>query len=403
MLPFGLDFSGVGAQLVKVLLRDPMAPIRRDLEERIVLVSGPRQSGKTTLSRSLGLEHDYFNYDAAADRVRLVEQSWDRSKQLVIFDELHKMRAWKAWLKGIYDTEGTRPRLLVTGSARLDTYRRAGDSLAGRYFRHRLHPLDVAEVHGLLSPEDALERMLRLGGFPEPFLRGEERFYKRWRQTHTDIIVRQDLVELETVKDIRGIETLVELLRHRVGSPVSFASLARDLQRDGKTIKRWLELLENLYVVFRVTPWHRNVGRALLKEPKYYFYDTGIVLAGEGARFENLVACALLKLLHRIEDVHGDRAALHYLRTKDGHEIDFFASVEGQPPMLVEAKWSDTEPTRSFASFERAFGHAKRLQVVRKPSGSDRTHPNGIEVRAAAPWLASLEPSLLLGARSPDA
>jgi uncharacterized protein len=388
--------------MVGMIARDLVAPIRRDLDERIVLVSGPRQSGKTTLSRSLGLEHDYFNYDAAPDRLRLMERSWDRSKPLVIFDELHKMRAWKAWLKGIYDTEGVRPRLLVTGSARLDTYRRAGDSLAGRYFRHRLHPLDLAEVRGQLSPEDALERMLRLGGFPEPFLGGEERFYKRWRQTHTDIIIRQDLIELETVKDIRGIETLVELLRHRVGSPTSFASLARDLERDAKTVKRWLELLESLYVVFRVSPWHRNVARSLLKEPKYYFYDTGAVLSGDGGRFENLVACALLKSLHRIEDVDGDRTTLRYLRTKDGHEVDFFVAIEGRPPVLIETKWADAEPTRAFAYFERAFRGTRRLQLVRKLGGSDRTHPNGDEVRSAAHWLASLGPSSFHGGKPAD-
>lgn len=385
-----------------MLERVLVTSIRRDLDERIVLVSGPRQSGKTTLSRSLGLDHDYFNYDAAPDRLRLMERSWDRSKPLVIFDELHKMRAWKAWLKGIYDTEGARPRLLVTGSARLDTHRRAGDSLAGRYFRHRLHPLDLAEVRGHLSPDDALERMLRLGGFPEPFLRGEERFYKRWRQTHADIIVRQDLVELETVKDIHGIETLVELLRHRVGSPVSFASLARDLERDAKTIKRWLELLESLYVVFRISPWHRNIARSLLKEPKYYFYDTGAVLSGDGGRFENLVACALLKALHGIEDVDGDRTTLSYLRTKDGHEIDFFVSIEGRPPLLIEAKWSDAEPTRAFAYFERFMKGARRLQLVRKLAGSDRTHPNGAEVRSAANWLTTLGPASFPGGEQAD-
>jgi uncharacterized protein len=373
-----------------VIERGLVAPIQRDLDERIVLVTGPRQAGKTTLSRSLGFDYDYFNYDAPADRLRLAERSWDRSKPLVIFDELHKLRAWKAWLKGIYDTEGVRPRLLVTGSARLDAHRRVGDSLAGRYFRHRLHPFDIAEVRGQLSPEDALGRMLRLGGFPEPFLRGEERFYKRWRQTHTDIIIRHDLVELETVKDIRAIETLVELLRHRVGSPVSSASLGRDLERDAKTIKRWLTLLESLYIVFPLSPWHRNIARSLLKEPKYYFYDTGAVLSGDGARFENLVACALLKALHRIEDVDGDRTALHYLRTKDGLEIDFLATIEGGSPALIEVKWSDPEPSRAFAVFDRAFDGAKRLQLVRSLSGSDRTHPSGVEVRAAAPWLADL-------------
>ena len=374
-----------------MLERGIAASIRRDLDERIVLVSGPRQSGKTTLARSLGLDHDYFNFDAAEHRLRLQEKSWDRSKPLVVFDELHKMRTWKAWLKGIFDTEGVRPRLLVTGSARLDAHRKVGDSLAGRYFRHRLHPLDLSEVRNVVEHEEALTRMLRVGGFPEPFLRDQERFYRRWRQTHTDIILRQDLIELEAVRDIQGIETLVELLRHRVGAPVSSASLSRDLERDAKTVKRWLTLLENLYVIFRVAPWHRNIARSLLKEPKYYFYDTGAVQGDDGARFENLVACALLKQVHRIEDEDGDRASLHYLRTKDGHEIDFAVIIDGAAPVLIEAKWAEVSPSRSFQRFSRFVKRGKKLQLVRMPRGGDRTYPDGTEVRGAAPWLAALD------------
>lgn len=365
-------------------------PILHDLDERIVLLSGPRQSGKTTLSLMLFEKYDYFNYDLAEHRLALNEKNWDRTTEAVIFDELHKKRDWKRWLKGVVDTEGVRPRLLVTGSAKLDLIRKMGDSLAGRYFQHRLHPLDIKELCGELPAEEALDRLMRMGGFPEPFLRGSERFYKRWRRSHLDIILRQDLLDLEAVRNIQAIETLVELLKHRVGSPVSYNSLARDLERDSKTIKRWLTLLENLYVIFRVAPYHRNIARSLLKEPKFYFYDTGLVLSGEGAKLENLVACALKKELDRVEDQHGDAARLHYLRTRDGRELDFAVVVEDRIRDLIEVKLADPQPSRAFRQFGQFVPEAGKVQVVRDLD-RDRTYPDGLEVRAAAQWLRTLQ------------
>ena len=253
-------------------------------------------------------DHDYLNYDYPPHRLELRERSWDRSKELIIFDELHKMRGWKSWLKGIWDVEGPRPSLLVTGSARLDTARKTGDSLAGRFFQFRLHPFDLKEVKAVIAPEDAFSRIMRVGGFPEPFLENNEEFHARWQKSHTDVILRQDLIDLESVRDISSIETLIELLKQRVGSPVSFSSLARDLERDPNTVKRWLVLLENLYVIFPVRPYHRNVARSILKEPKYYFYDTALVKDDHGSRFENLCACALLKEVHFILDCAGRRS-----------------------------------------------------------------------------------------------
>src|SRR5450759_3309580 len=244
--------------------------IKNDLPQKIVLLTGPRQSGKTTLSQMLVQNYDYFSYDLAEHRVALMEKSWRRDCELVVFDELHKMKNWKSWLKGIYDTKGLRPSMLVMGSARLDTARKVGDSLAGRFFQYRLHPLDIKEVKTVLAPEAAFDRLMQFGGFPEPFLKGEAIFYNRWKKSHHDIILRQDLRDLESVRSIADMETLIELMRRRVGSPVSHNSLAGDLQRDPKTIKRWLELLENMYVLFRVTPYHKNIARSLLKEPKYY-------------------------------------------------------------------------------------------------------------------------------------
>ena len=329
-----------------------VSPITRDLQKKIVLLSGPRQVGKTTLSKMLTDDFDYFNYDNPEDRLRLRERSWDRSRQLIIFDELHKLENWKSWLKGIYDTETRPPALLVTGSARLDACREMGDSLAGRFFSFRLHPLDVREASTFgftngVSAGEILDRLLEVGGFPEPFLENSPAFYNRWRRSHLDIIIRQDLLDLESVNRITKIETLIELLRGRVCSPVSFRSLAEDLQCSDKTVRHWLTILENLYVIFRVTPYHRNIARALLKAPKFYFYDTGQVAAaaGPGARLENLVACTLLKEVHYRQDCLGENLSLHYIRDREKREIDFLITREQQPRTARPAATSPCSKT----------------------------------------------------------
>ncbi len=362
--------------------------IKRDLKRKIVLVSGPRQSGKTTLARMLTESHDYLNYDYAEHRLQLNERSWDRGKELIIFDELHKKDNWKSWLKGIYDVEGLKPKIIVTGSARLDTVRKVGDSLAGRFFQHRLHPFDVKEVLSFLTPDDALNRLLTVGGFPEPFLENDGTFYNRWRKTHLDIILRQDLIDLESVTDIKSIELLLELLRRRVGSPVSFASLARDLNRDAKTIKRWIDLLQNLYVVFPVHPWNRNIARAILKMPKYYFFDTGQVIGDEGVKLENVVAGAIIKELHRMEDQTGGIASLHYIRNKEGKEIDFAVNINGDLTHLIEVKLSDDSLSKQFKTFHQ-IQSVKKIQIVKNLNRS-KTYSTGEEIHNAATYLSGI-------------
>lgn len=312
--------------------------IEQDLPNKIVLLTGPRQCGKTTLAKQLYPSFDYFNYDSAENRLALKRQSWDRQKKLVIFDELHKMNGWKRWLKGIYDTEGIPPEIIVTGSARLDLRKKMGDSLAGRYFQFRLHPLDLKEAVQYIggNANQLFDQLWQCSGFPEPFLKASETYYKRWRRSHLDIILRQDLIDLYTGRDIQSIETLVLLLKERIGSTVSYANLARDIERDPNTIKRWLQLLENLYVIFRVTPYHKYIARSLLKEPKYYFYDHTYAENNHGARLENIVASALLKELQFIEDTKGLQTSLNYLRTKDGKEIDFLICIERKPVLMLE-------------------------------------------------------------------
>ncbi len=340
--------------------------IRKDLEEKIVLLSGPRQVGKTTLSKQLTTSHVYLNYDASSDRRIIHAQEWDRDGELVIFDELHKMKKWKSWIKGIYDTEGISPSLLVTGSARLDTYRKGGESLAGRFFSYRLHPLTVKEICSTLGEksETALDKLVKLGGFPEPYLKDSETFAKRFRRIHTDTIIREDLLDLERVRDIKSIEILIDLLRTRVGSTTSYTALANDLQVSIHTVKHWLQILENLYIIFPVRPYHKNIARSLLKESKYDLYDTGVVDGDLVAKLENTVACALLRDLHLIEDTTGSRVALHYLRDKEKHEVDFLPVVDNKPLCMIEVKVSEENFSPSLFRFHRNLEHAKPFQIV---------------------------------------
>lgn len=356
--------------------------IWKDLKEKIVLLSGPRQVGKTTLSVQLTPSHTYLNYDAASDRKIIHSEEWNRDAQLVIFDELHKMKKWKSWIKGIYDTEGISPSLLITGSARLDTYKKGGESMAGRFFSYRLHPLTVKEICKYLDekPETALDKIIKVGGFPEPYLKNSETFAKRFRRIHTDTIIRADLLDLEKVRDIKSIEILIELLQNRVGSTTSYTSLANDLQVSIHTVKHWLQILENLYIIFPVRPYHKNIARSLLKESKYYMYDTGAVEGDLGAKLENTVACALLRELHFVEDTTGSKVALHYLRDKEKHEVDFLLVVDNRPVSMIEVKVSDDNFSPSLFRFHRYLTKAKPFQIVyslkhKKSKGSARMLP----------------------------
>ena len=365
--------------------------IKNDLASKIILLTGPRLSGKTTLSRMLCEHFDYLNFDNPEHRLDLLDRSWDRRKPLIIFDELHKLKNWKSWIKGVYDTEGIPPALVVTGSAKLDTYKKVGDSLAGRFFQFRLHPLDLKELvlyGNRIDTRKALDSLLEIGGFPEPYLKGNVRFYKRWRRTHLDIILKQDLVDLENIRQISVLETLVQMLRRRVGSPVSYSSLARDLEVSDKTIKRWMTVLENMYIVFRVTPYHRNMARSLLKSPKFYFYDTGQVLGDEGVRLENVTACALLKEIQFRQDCFGEELQLHYLRTRDGREIDFYVTEDGRGKLMLEVKWADANRSMNFLLFDKHLPDAGKVQLV-KELEKEKTYPDGTEIRQAHSWLST--------------
>lgn len=367
--------------------------VRADLGRKMVFLSGPRQVGKTTLARSLMADYpraQYLNWDVPNDRRILLEQAWSPRAGLVVLDEIHKMRDWKAYLKGAHDGRSEGQAILVTGSARLDTFRQSGESLAGRYFAFRLHPVSVREWCNATgsSPEEALERLMERGGFPEPLLAETPAEAERWRNQYLEGLIREDILEFSRVHELRAMRVFVDMLRERVGSPLSLASIARDLQISPTTLARYLDILEALYVVFVVRPYSRNIARALLKEPKVYFFDTALVSGSEGARFENACAAMLLKHAHYLHDVAGRRLTLNYVRDKEGREVDFVVCEADLPIGFAECKLADVSVTPYLAALAERFPAAGAVQLVRdlrQPEQRGR-----IAVEPAAHWLAAL-------------
>jgi predicted AAA+ superfamily ATPase len=368
-----------------------------DLKKKMVFIGGPRQCGKTTLARSLMgkfREPIYLNYDDALQRKEILARKWTDSQDLIIFDELHKHRNWKNWIKGLYDTTQERHRYLHTGSARMDIYRRGGDSLMGRYHYWRLHPFTLSELPKGITPKEAFQRLLSVGGFPEPFLDGNEREARRWRRERTDRIVRDDIRDLEALRDIHGISQLVELLKVRVGGLIVVKNLAEDIGVSQPTVKHWIEILERMYVIFVVRPYSQNLSRALVKPAKIYFFDNADVESDEGGRFENLVATHLLKTLQYLEDREGHRYELRYIRDKEGREVDFAILKDRRLVELIEAKWADDQPTRSLAYFSEKLRPARSTQICAQLK---RAHSvKGIQIVTAIDDLSQLErPGLL--------
>ena len=367
--------------------------ILSDLGGKMVLLTGPRQVGKTTLARKLmsGFHRpQYLNWDVADDRRILTEQSWSPRADLLVLDEIHKIRHWKEYLKGVFDGRAEGQAVLVTGSARMETFRQSGESLAGRYFHLRLHPFSVREWVELADakPEDALDRLMERGGMPEPLLADDAIQAGRWRQQYFTDLVREDVLEFSRIHEIRVMRLLVELLRQRVGSPLSIASLARDLQSAPNTVAKYIGILEALYVIFLVRPFHRNVARAILKEPKVYFFDSAYVSGDDGVKWENACAAMLLKHVHYEQDVLGKNTSLHYLRTKEGAEVDFAVCENDTPIQLIECKHADNRPAASLIRFAGYFPNAEAIQLVRDLRQEEYRKP--VMIARGADWLAEL-------------
>lgn len=378
--------------------------IREDLWRKMVFLAGPRQVGKTTCARQIlaaagpGI---YLSWDNSADRREIRAARWPGGRALVVLDELHTWRTWKRWLKGEFDRHRETLAFLVTGSARLDVYRRGGDSLQGRYHHYRLHPFSVAEAEGRFPDVDragdalaidgragdSLEALMAFGGFPEPFLAQTGRTHRRWQRDRLDRFFREDVRELDAVRDLSAIEHMAELLVRRVGSPLSLNSLREDLDVSHRAVTHWLDVLDYLYHVVRVRPFEGRRVRSLKRMPKAYLWDWSLV-PERGPRFENLVAMHLLKFVHVLQDTQGLDVDLQYLRDRTGREVDFLVTAGKRPWFAVETKLAD----RAIDPSLRYFGDRLRIphlyQVVLE---SDRDFvEHGIRCVPAARFLTAL-------------
>lgn len=377
----------------------------------MVFIAGPRQAGKTTLAERLLHETKgaYFNWDVAAHRKALRDGVLPEDAALWVFDELHKLRAWRRWLKGVYDLHHGRHSILVTGSARLDLYSRGGDSLQGRYLLHRLHPLTLSELCGVPAVEriddvaklprsvprgaqEKLEALFILGGFPEPLLRGSQTFAARWRLGYGSRLVREDLRDLETFRDLDKIEHLFDRLPALVGSPLSVNALREDLEVAFATAENWLAALERMYAIHRVAPFGPPRIKAVKKAQKLYLWDWARV-ESSAARAENLVMGHLLRLTHWLADAHGEQAELRFFRDVFGHEVDAIVLRKGKPWMAVEIKEHDAplDPGLRYFVERVAVPHAFQIALS---GGTDRFLPDvgahGVRLLPATKLLVNL-------------
>jgi predicted AAA+ superfamily ATPase len=379
--------------------------VHEDLGEKMVFIGGARQVGKTTFAVDLlGKRFKspaYFNWDNRADRREIMAARWPGDADLIILDEIHKLRGWKNLVKGEYDKLKDRYRFLVTGSARLDVVRRAGDSLQGCYHYYRLHPFSLAEMRGRANtvkifeeipitqaaPLSEFDALLEFGGFPEPLFRQNTRFLRRWHNEKLERMFRDDIMSIEYVRDLGRMKLLSDMLPERVGSLFSLNSVREDLEVGFKAVSNWVMILESFYYHFRIRPFVHRWIRSIKKEPKLYLWDWSEV-ADPAARFENLVAGHLLKLCHFLYDRDGLKVELSFLRDVDKKKVDFLITVDRKPWFAAETKLSDENASPDLHYFKEKLKIPFAYQLIRKP-GVHRL-VQGVHVISADRFLAGL-------------
>jgi len=366
---------------------------RQDVNwDKMIFLSGPRQIGKTTFIKNhiekIQQANLYYNWDDP-----FVFQNYTRnphflksvislqnSKPLIAFDEIHKHKNWKNILKGLYDIHHHEAQFIITGSARLDFFRQSGDSLVGRYFLFRMFPLGLSESMGQMENivEDDLyfsgkatsrflshlkemnrkenietfELLLRFSGFPEPFLKSSQRFSNKWRNDYKSLLISEDLRDMTQINDIKGVEQLMLLLPERIASPLSINSVQEDLHVTHKTVSRWIEGLKKIYLIFSIMPWSHNIRKALKKETKIYFFDWTHI-TDKGAKFENMLAVSLMRLVYFWNEVGYANYELRYIRNTQKKEVDFLIVKDNQPYTLIEAKLGQTKPSKAGIYFQK--------------------------------------------------
>lgn len=357
--------------------------------DQMAFLSGPRQVGKTTLARKICDSFqfcNYLNWDKLADK-EIILAGNERviadlpidavmaQRPLIIFDEIHKYKAWKNYLKGFFDEYKGRLDILVTGSAKLNVLRKGGDSLMGRYFYYRAHPLSVGELLRTELPKGELnepeeidnetyDALLRFGGFPDPLLRQDMRFYNRWQRLKQQQMFREDISALAQIHELSQLELLATLLSQQVGSLTNYSKLATKVRVNDTTIRRWIEVLESFYYCFSVRPWTKNISRSLIKNPKLYLWDWSMI-KDEGAKHENFIASHLIKAVHFWTDYGFGDYKLYYCRDKNQREVDFLIAKNDKPWIIIEAKSSASEPlSPNLKMFHSILGTEHAFQVV---------------------------------------
>lgn len=341
--------------MMKIYKRYIKGSVEEDLKSKMVFVGGPRQVGKTTFALSFLPEPSekhpaYLNWDDVSVRPAILKGELPAKQKFIVLDEIHKFARWRNLVKGFFDTKKSEVSFIITGSARLDYYRKGGDSLQGRYHYYRLHPFSLIELNQVPAKDD-FETLLKFGGFPEPYLRAEESFWRRWQRERIQRVIYEDIRDLENIKEISLLELLAEELPNRVGSPLSVKKLKELLQVAHETVERWLKIFERMYYCFRVPPYGPPRVRAVKKEQKLYLWDWSVV-PESGPRFENFVASQLLKYCHFMEDTEGLRMDLRFLRDTDKREVDFVVLKEGNPLFAIECKTGERDINPSLYYFK---------------------------------------------------
>lgn len=366
-------------------LYDALLDEHLSTNRQMAFVSGPRQVGKTTTCRNHA--DSYANWDNLDDREHLLAgpaQLVDRlglnrlseTVPVALFDELHKYPRWKQLLKGLFDTYADDVRIIVTGSSRMDTYRRGGDSLMGRYFLYRMHPFSVAEIlhQDLPDPkrivrlprkvnDKDLECLWKHGGYPEPYLKRDSRFTTRWQSMRTEQLLKGDVRDLTSIRQIDQLEMLVRLLSARSAQQLIYSNLAKDVRVTVDTTRRWVDTLSSLHLGFRIRPWFKNLSRSLRKEPKWFLRDWAGI-ENPGSKAETFVACHLLKAVDGWTDMGFGKFQLAYLRNKEQQEVDFIVIRDGKPWFLVEVKQKDESISRSLRYYQEQTKAPFAFQVI---------------------------------------
>jgi len=402
--------------------REPYLRIWQELarDKSMVFVVGPRQVGKTTLAKIISrsfVNNLYFNWDIPQDKARLMEnpiffqeiKRRDQSTPLIIFDEIHKYKDWKNYLKGVYDQFHDRYQFLVSASGRLDIYQKGGDSLAGRYFLFHLWPFTIAELgKNNLTIDDFVENPLQISmegreklkekwsrlstvsGFPEPYLAKRMATYRRWSNAYSSQLIREDIRDLTGIKSVADMDTLYSLLPSKVGSPLSIPSLATDLKVSYNSVRSWLSVFERFFLIFSISPWTERIARAIQKERKVYLWDAPHIEEA-AARFENMVAMELWRAVTNWNDLGYGQFSLHFVKNKEQQEVDFLISNGHKPVVLIEVKISETQPSSTLKRFQNALS-VPAVQLIGDDEGYRMLSNNDqfILVAPAYQWLSQL-------------